>query len=349
MSKYFFSIILPVYNAEKYLKECIESVIKQSYQSWELIIIDDGSTDESINIYNSYTYDNRIKIFCQRNAGVSSARNIGLDASQGKYILFLDADDLLESNALDLIYNDINENIVDLLCYDYVMKSDCTYIPIKKSNMHGNYIGNKEINKIITFSVKQSQWHKKEWYGNFRPVWSKCFNRDLIVKNNLKFKEELKYGEDMVFVLSCLVNSRHVRIINHCFYIYRDNIKSVMHTRKWVNSEQGILYFYAVENIVGNIVKESDLKDLWIETAKSDWMLISSGKLSFYNKYLAFHTLVNSDLYRRFSNKTNTVYSSKTQYIYCLCIRHHMVIFLMTLSGIRNKIHKYKKKIGIEI
>lgn len=100
------------------------------------------------------------------------------------------------------------------------------------------------------------------------------------------FKEGLKYGEDMVFVLSCLINAQYVKIINHKFYIYRDNINSVMHTRKWTSSEQGVLYFYAVENIVGNKVEESDLRDLWLETAESDWMLISSGKLSFNNKYL---------------------------------------------------------------
>lgn len=345
MSEKFFSIILPVYNAEKYLKECIESVIKQSCQSWEFIIIDDGSIDGSVNIYNTYTYDDRIKIFCQNNLGVSNARNVGLSVAKGKYILFLDADDLLEENALEILYNDIDGSVVDLISYDYTLQLGHKYIPARKSNKCGDYIGIEKINKIITFSVRQSQWYEEEYYGNFRSVWSKCFNRDLIIRNSLMFKEGLKYGEDMVFVLSCLVNAQYVKIINHKFYIYRDNINSVMHTRKWTSSGQGVLYFYAVENIVGNKVEESDLRDLWLETAESDWMLISSGKLSFNNKYLTFRRLIQSDLYKRFSSVFNTKYSSKKQHIYCLCIRHHMVISLMFLSYIREKLHRYRKRV----
>lgn len=141
MSEKFFSIILPVYNAEKYLKECIESVIKQSCQSWELIIIDDGSIDGSINIYNTYTYDDRIKIFCQNNLGVSNARNVGLSVVKGKYILFLDADDLLEENALEILYNDIDGSVVDLISCDYTLQLGHKYIPARKSNKCGDYIG----------------------------------------------------------------------------------------------------------------------------------------------------------------------------------------------------------------
>ena len=99
MKNYLISIIIPVYNAEKYLLKCLNSVINQTYNNLEIILVDDESTDNSSKIYNEFAKnDNRIKIFHQKNKGVSSARNCGIDKARGKYIAFIDPDDEIESN-----------------------------------------------------------------------------------------------------------------------------------------------------------------------------------------------------------------------------------------------------------
>ena len=101
MSKDLVSVIIPVYNASFYLKECIESVLHQTYYNLEIVIIDDGSTDNSVDIVKSYQYDNRIKIITQKNRGAATARNVGIKNSRGKYIQFLDADDILSLNKIE--------------------------------------------------------------------------------------------------------------------------------------------------------------------------------------------------------------------------------------------------------
>ena len=104
----FFSIITPVYNCEKYLKECIVSVINQTYESWELILVDDGSTDASGDICDEYSGDSRIKIIHQDNAGELYSRQSGIAIADGKYVLGVDADDYLDLNALEKIKKKID-------------------------------------------------------------------------------------------------------------------------------------------------------------------------------------------------------------------------------------------------
>lgn len=339
-----FSIILPVYNAELYLKECLESIVKQDFPSWELLLIDDGSTDGSKDIYQRYKDNKKIRIYIKENSGVSEARNLGICCARGKYIIFLDADDLLNENALTIILEDINsDSNIDLISYDYHVLSNETLIPARKSNQNGDYIGTNVIKELLSFSVSQSQWYGSDWYGNMRPVWSKCFKRSVINDNKLKFKKGLRYGEDMAFVLSYLLNSKHVKITSHCFYIYRDNNRSVMHSRTWQGPEQGNKYFETVENILNNKLDDNILRDFWLEIAENDWMLICSSNMSFKNKYLTFSELINSKLYKRFSIAKKRYCSSKKQYIYCLCIRFHLTFILLVLSYIRRYLHVNRK------
>lgn len=335
-----FSIILPVYNAELYLKECLDSIVQQKFSSWELILIDDGSTDGSKNIYQNYADNEKMKIYMKENSGVSAARNLGISYAKGKYILFLDADDLLEGNALTIISEDINsDSNVDLILYDYYVLFNETLRPAKKNNRSGDYIGTDVIEQLLSFSVRQSQWYSSDWYGNMRPVWGKCFKKSVIDDNKLTFKEGLKYGEDMAFVLSYLLNSKHVKITSHCFYIHRNNVGSVMHRRTWQGPEQGEIYFETVEKILNDRLSENILRDLWLETAENDWALICYSNMSFRNKYVAFSKLMNSKLYRRFSVGNKNECSSEKQYIYCLCIRYHLTFILLILSYIRSSLH----------
>ena len=113
-----FSIIIPVYNAEKYLPKCIDSLIKQTFKKFEIICINDGSSDKSLNILKRYaTNDTRIKIFTQKNSGPAVARNLGLEKAQGKYLWFIDADDWIEEKACEILNNIINKNSPDITIF----------------------------------------------------------------------------------------------------------------------------------------------------------------------------------------------------------------------------------------
>lgn len=339
MNNISFSIILSVYNGEKYLEECLQSILAQKYNSWELIIIDDGSIDSSEIIYINYLYDSRIKLIKKNNTGVSDSRNRGLEIAKGKYILFVDADDMLEKNALKTIKKEIDKNEYDLYYFDYKIKTKNKFYISKFCTEYKAYNNRESINKIINFSIRQSQWYSQKWYGNLRPVWNKCFRKEIIDKYHLKFINGLKYGEDMVFILSFLTYAQNIKFINKCFYIFRKNQASTMHVRKWEGIEQGKLYFSAVEYVVNEWISESALADLWLETAEADWALLILSKKKFNYKLQTFKKLLDDDLYKRFSKKNAIKYSSKKQALYCFFIRNKMILGLMILSYIRARKH----------
>ena len=121
------SIIIPVYNAEKYLAQCIESIIKQTYSNLEIIIINDGSTDRSLEICNFYKEnDQRIVVFNQNNSGVSVARNKGLDISNGEFIMFVDADDWLNADFVESLYKVCEEHVLVIGDFNEKYEDDCT-------------------------------------------------------------------------------------------------------------------------------------------------------------------------------------------------------------------------------
>ena len=150
MKKNSFSIIIPVYNSEKYLEACISSIINQNYQNFELILVDDGSTDNSASILKKYSkLDERVKTVYKENGGVSSARNTGIDTSKNDYIIFVDSDDILEKNTLDYYNKLVNENIgVDF--FQTKLENFETSIPkIDNDKVEEKILTNQERKKAI--------------------------------------------------------------------------------------------------------------------------------------------------------------------------------------------------------
>ena len=205
------SIIIPVYNVEKYLKQCIESVMNQTYKQLEIILVDDGSKDMSGSICDEYVKkDDRIKVIHKENGGLSSARNAGIQAATGKYIMFLDSDDFLEEYACEILYNEIESRNLD-----YVM---------------GNYIYTTSEGKkweYPMFPVKDSfevslQDYKKSFFVMNSVVVNKIFKREFIQKNNFKFVEGA-IAEDAIFCSSCYTKSPKSYFLNKIMYNYRQN------------------------------------------------------------------------------------------------------------------------------
>ena len=207
------SIIVPVYNVERYIRQCILSVTNQSFEEWELILVDDGSLDSSGVICEEYAkVDSRIRVLHKPNGGVSSARNAGLNIARGEIITFIDSDDWVEPIYCATIVNNISE--ADILIYSevwhYVDGSIVTYSS-GACERHGNMEVQREIFHIQKNKMK---------YEGFGYLWNKAFRRNIIRDNYVRFNEGLSIGEDEVFCLAYALHVKSLKTINVPLYHY---------------------------------------------------------------------------------------------------------------------------------
>lgn len=232
------SVIIPIYNLENYVSECLDSITKQVKNNVEIIIMDDGSTDKSKEICNRYCeqYD-YIKYFYQENLGVSCARNNGLKKANGKYILFVDGDDWLLENSINCILHYINQD-KDIILGDFI-KSFKNNIEKKK-----NYIQNSLKQKVNTMDYPKNYINifKNKLYNL-----SLCCNvikKDLFIRNNIVIDETLKYTEDMDCMLSLILNTKKVVLLEEQpIYVYRQNREDSATSKYTTKRVLDTLYF----------------------------------------------------------------------------------------------------------
>lgn len=192
------SIIIPIYNAEKYIKRCISSLVCQSYHDIEIILVNDGSTDSSLSICESLAVnDGRIKTISQKNGGVSKARNTGLSWANGEFIMFVDSDDYMLPNMCEVMYNTLQDK-----------QTDCVICGIKET---GNGLWCPEINMDYkSMDDFKSDFTKQLTTELLSPCWNKIFKKDLIT--NI-FNEKISFGEDLIFCLQYFKNCSSVSFI----------------------------------------------------------------------------------------------------------------------------------------
>lgn len=213
-SNFSVSIIVPVYNVEKFLSECIESIISQLYTYWELILVDDGSLDSSGKICDEYArMDSRIKVIHKKNGGVSSARNCALEVIHGDYVTFVDADDCLYNDALKVFIGYVEKSNLDLV--------QCCY---NRKFISGQCIGKISNVMLPADFVKSKNLQVCVWVGMIKS--------SIIKENNIRFNENVRLGEDQIFIYECLAYSRRVQHIPNVLYFYRDNDLSAVHNPK---------------------------------------------------------------------------------------------------------------------
>lgn len=340
-----FSIILPIFNAELYLERAIKSVIDQTYTNWELLCIDDGSSDKSLLICLKYEQlDKRIRVFSKENSGVSDARNLGLEMAEGQKLVFLDADDYLDITMLEKFFQNQTAEESPLVMSNFYSVFDDRKVQ-GDSFTRNKIVGINQMKEFIQFVICMSQWNQSEWFGNCRAVWAKCFSMDIIQKNDIRFKSTLKVGEDMLFFLTYCLQIDSISFLNVPLYYYeKTNELSVMSQREWNGPEQGLLYYNSVKTIVGEFIEDEDLSNLWLETAETDWNNIIFSKLTIFSKYMELRKLYNSELYRYFSNFSYSK-ASKKKKVYIFCIKWKLALTHILLFGLRTKWLYYSKKV----
>lgn len=203
----FFSIVVPIYNAQNTIQRCVESVLAQEMQDFELILVNDGSSDNSLQICKELEINNKnIRVIDKKNGGVSSARNEGIHSSVGKYIVFLDSDDTVSPKLLHSFYKSIMEQNVDLVF--------CNFSIITKSHRFSNTV---DVRKVDSKQDIAMQFENLYNSNLLNCCWGKCFKRELIT---YQFDSNLRLGEDFLFVLNYLKNTDSIQYIDENLYNY---------------------------------------------------------------------------------------------------------------------------------
>lgn len=211
------SVIVPVYNVEKYLCSCIDSILAQTFTDFELLLIDDGSRDKSGEICDEYANkDCRVKVFHKENGGVSSARNLGIDESKGEYLFFVDSDDIISSFYIEMFVN-------------YIKKNDSVCVVCKYTNRLS--LLKNQIDSIKTKEMTSSEFLDEIWISEGKLdgyLWNKMFKRKILIDLNIRFDEKVSIWEDMLFVVEYFVNISTVVFADAVLYYYRDTMNSAV-------------------------------------------------------------------------------------------------------------------------
>lgn len=231
------TIIIPAYNVENYISECLESIVNQTYKNLEIIIINDGSTDRTGEIIESYVnkYSN-IKYIYQNNKGVSNARNLGLSHANGEYIMFIDSDDYIDVDLINNMVKKSKQNDADLVITGHIRVSEDSLIKKEIINLdeYSDNIYSREegINLLLRLKIKGY-------------LCDKLFKKDILIKSGF-YLEPNRYIEDWLPVFRYVLNCNKIVFSNQSFYYYRQRSSSALHT---INEKLLDDYIYAVKNI----------------------------------------------------------------------------------------------------
>ena len=223
------SIIVPIYNIESYLRECVESVLKQTYRNWELILVDDGSPDGCPMICDEYTkQDSRIRVVHKANGGLVSARKAGLLIANGDYVMPLDGDDFLDVQCLDTIVKSLESYSPDVLCFGYYIyyEGQVQLNPIK-AERYGLYERGDIENKIFPAFI-----HGSDASHFPHNLWAKVYKMEKYRKYQNSVSSRIGMGEDGACTYPLIFNSQTAVLLHECLYYYRQVRTSMTKVRK---------------------------------------------------------------------------------------------------------------------
>ena len=215
------SVVVPVYNAEAYLEKCLNSILGQTYENLEIILVNDGSTDRSAEIIENYkNKDPRIVVINKENGGVSSARNRGIDVATGKFIIFVDADDYIENNMFETLEEDLFKNNVDI--------SMCGY---RNVDVNGNilYESKPMDEKYFDAATFKRYLFKSDYFRDH--IWNKLFRLEIIKEHNIRFNEDIHIKENVLFLLDFSKYAFRYSFGNEMLYNFLYNPNGQIHSK----------------------------------------------------------------------------------------------------------------------
>lgn len=291
------SVIIPVFNAQISLKRCVKSVINQTYKCLEIILINDGSTDKSLELCNGFQLlDDRIRVIDQENQGVSSARNKGIDIAKGKYVCFVDSDDWIEPQHI--------QNMIS-----YITQCDCVvsgYIKDSKIQQQLCYLNPGRVNLVQDIDRNIGPFF---WNGYIHPCWNKLFKLDIIRKYGISFNFEIHISEDSLFCIEYLM---------HC---------------KFMIFTADVLYHYCVDNNESSLSKRLDLHfiDIYERVYTMLLQLLEQGNCEEDDKELilvkTIYPQIYSSILKILDDKTYSI--SKKKKLFCSIEKYEYFMYII--------------------
>lgn len=305
------SLIIAAYNIEEYIDRCLISIINQTLKEIEIIVVNDGSTDNTLEkITNISKNDKRIVIINQKNKGLIEARKTGLNIAKGEYILFVDGDDWLEENALELLYHTAINNNSDIVIY----------------NAYLNYNNRKEkFNTIFGSDLDKNNYVKNLFLDKVAPcIWSKFVKLDFLRDNNIKFPNDITFAEDLAAVSIWFMHNPKVTILNENLYNYsqRENSITKSYNIKVLEVDK------AIEFIKENLI-ERGLYDVYKYEFE---YLVYAHQFKWFFKYIYIEQL-NIKLYEQYKNRNINIKNNEF-------IKHEINTYPLSLRIRVNSYHK---------
>lgn len=285
------SIVIPVYNVEKYIHDCVDSVIAQTYHDLEIILVDDGSTDSSGIICDKYKEkDDRIKVFHQKNGGLSAARNTGMDSAIGEYLYFLDSDDYIEPQTIERLVDTIEQEKADIVLFDgYVVYTDCENDGSDEKYCRKKHYKTATGKKFLKELISRDEFRTPVQFFFFSHLWIK--------KNKLRFYEGIIH-EDVLFTLKVFLANGVVAHCNEKLYARRIRPASIMTSSSLERRYRSIMtvFFELSKQYQSDPSDNQMLRTILVEEAKfllSKFQLLSKEKQAEYiDTYKAFKKAV---------------------------------------------------------
>ncbi len=269
---YTVSVVIPIYNAERTIEDCINCIVKQTLTSWQLILVNDGSTDGTKTLIEKYKEDSRIVIYEQENQGVSVARNKGIELATGKYMFFLDSDDIIDEDLLQKAFDFAEENMLDLVTCGHIERNSTNYN--KNYSNHETFVATdkNEISKcFLTLTLKNAS--------------AKLFLTDVIKKNNITFPVGMNLGEDWYFTYSFMFHVKRIGNLQDVFYHVR-NVNDFSLSKRFIeNMEKDIEKRYELWQ---KICKHYDGLEEYFDSKRMNYGLVLAASY-FDNLYRSPH------------------------------------------------------------
>ncbi|MER2190035.1 MAG: glycosyltransferase [Solibacillus sp.] len=338
------SIIVPIYNAEKTLSRCIESLIKQTLWDMEIILVDDGSTDGSADICNLYSQnDSRIIVIHKKNEGVSKTRNAGLKKVTSDYVLFVDSDDYIEHSMCEVLYKEIINTKYEVVMCGFERRFIFNG-KVKRSEII--LPGIQSVGNMREFEDNWCNLYKKSF---FNAPWGKLYKVDYIKKNNISFEEELDCGEDLLFNLEVFGYINKIAVVNEPLYIYECTEKESLTTKLDLKKEHNDKYLY--NTTLNYLDKMNMLKACEGEVARIymrscfrtfEQILLLENGLDSNEKKMHIKNILSCKETKKalYSNQTKSLES----YIYLLILRTNSYSIVSHFTKIRFKYKMFLRK-----
>lgn len=310
------SIIIPVYNAEKFLKKCIESVISQSYEKIELILVNDGSTDNSETICNEYTLiDKRIRVISQKNKGPAAARNTGIRHATGTMVFFLDADDFIDNKAIEVLVANYNQYQPDMVMGNFcklensgeIINQTVSFNPDNKPFEDENIV----LSKRDTVSyVRHFLKHPSNHLISY--CWGRLYKLSVIKNNEIYAKEDMRLFEDFVFNLEYLKNINEIVFVNKPLYTYTMHNIHISASMAIVNGDSLLHDMSVFKEKASEFLQEKNANAMSASEIKKEighalihyaiiFLVRSSSQINRHNRkivYKEFYKIVNAPIIR---------------------------------------------------